>query len=169
MNSYFLTNRSKYYYFAFSMIPLIAIMGLFLYFTRNFVCVQFYFLGCALYAIYVLLKKLRTEHVAISEKGVEYSAPGINFEVHWSDVEKLSKHWRFGFQHECLLVGNSKVRVKKWWGGNFGIPTPMNFWTDKTIVPLSCFSENWRDSELGRQIKQYAPHLFEKEKSVQSA
>jgi hypothetical protein len=34
------------------------------------------------------------------------------------------------------------------------------------FIPLSPFDKNWRDSELGQQIKQYAPHLFEKEKSV---
>lgn len=30
-------------------------------------------------------------------------------------------------------------------------------------IPIHNFGKNWRDSELGQQIKQYAPHLFELE------
>ncbi len=33
-------------------------------------------------------------------------------------------------------------------------------------IPIHNFGNNWRDSELGQQIKQHAPHLFEKEKSA---
>ena len=171
MKSYFLTRRSQYYYSAFTLIGLIVILSAYIYFARNLICAQIYFLGIGLYAFYILFKKLKDEHLSISQEGVEYSAPGINFEVRWNDFEKISTHWRYGFHHECLLVSNAKVRVKKWRGGNFGIPAPANFWTEKTIVPLSCFAKNWRDTELGVQIKQYAPHLFEEEnphKSVKS-
>jgi hypothetical protein len=36
-------------------------------------------------------------------------------------------------------------------------------------IPIHNFGKNWRRSKLGQQIKQYAPHLFENEKSVKSA
>jgi len=160
MNSYYLTSRSNYIYFGFSMVALVTIIGLFLYFFRNTLCFQVYLLGCGLYSVYILFQKLRNEHVVVTQKGIEYFAPGIILEVDWESIEKISSHWRYGFQHECLLVDNSRVRMKKWHVFNSGVPTPINFLSAKTIVPITCFSENWRDSELGQQIKQYAPHLF---------
>ncbi len=36
-------------------------------------------------------------------------------------------------------------------------------------IPIQNFGDDWRQSKLGQQIQQYAPHLFEKEKSAQSA
>jgi hypothetical protein len=41
--------------------------------------------------------------------------------------------------------------------------------TRSNHIPIHNFGDNWRDSDLGQQIKQHAPHLFEKEKSAQSA
>ncbi|MFZ5856453.1 MAG: hypothetical protein ACOYZ6_06445 [Chloroflexota bacterium] len=40
--------------------------------------------------------------------------------------------------------------------------------TLKRGIPLYLFTDNPIDSEIGQQIKQHAPHLFEKEKSAQS-
>lgn len=170
MNSYYLTSRSKRIYSITSLIALVVMISLFFYISRNIFCMQIYFLGLGLFSIYALFQKLKNEHVELTEKGIEYHAPGVIFETGWESIEQISNHWRYGFVHECLLVDNSRIRMRKWsfFLGGRNVPTPA-FSSRKTLVPLSCFSENWRDSELGQQIKQYAPHLFEKEKSVQSA
>ena len=170
MYSYYLTSRSKFIYSVTSLVALVAIISLFLYIARNIFCIQIYFLGVGLFSIYALFQKLKNEHIVLTEKGVEYHAPGVIFETDWKSVEQISNHWRYGFVHECLFVDNSRIRMRKWsflLGGR-NVPTPL-FSSRKTLIPLSCFSENWPDSELGQLIKQYAPYLFEKEKAVQSA
>jgi hypothetical protein len=49
----------------------------------------------------------------------------------------------------------------------FGFPFPHRFFDLQLyLIPLSCFDQNWRESKLGQQIEQHAPHLFEKEKSA---
>lgn len=161
MNSYYLTNRSKYLLTAFSTLILAMICGLFLYIFHSTPCVQIYFIGAGIYNIYYVIQKTQKEHIMISEKEIEYNSPGISFEANWEDIKEISTYWHNGFRNECLLIDNSRVHTKK----NSllmqrTIPTPFEFVPKETIIPLSCFSENWRDSELGSQIKQYAPHLF---------
>lgn len=162
MNNYYLTKRSKYIYSTFGLLTLSVFIGFFLYIFPDFLCFQLYLLVLGLIGIYNLIQTVQNEHVVVSEKGIEYYAPGVIFEADWNSIEKISKHWRNGFRHDCLVIDNSQVRIKKWslfFGRNF--PTPFELVPRKTLIPLSGFSENWRDSELGQQIKQYAPHLFQ--------
>ena len=99
----------------------------------------------------------------VSENGIEYHTPWLIIETKWIGVEKISFSWHDGFRYECLLVDNSQTHIRKWSLPERYPPTPFMGMQYKTVFPLSCFAENWRDSELGQQIKQYAPHLFEKE------
>ena len=155
---YYLTSRSKYFFIGFSVLGTVILIGLFLYISRNFPCLQFYFLGLGLFSIYLLFQTIQKEHMVVSEKGIEFHSPTVVFETKWESLQRISTHWYQGFRQECLIVDNSQVRIRKWSLGS--IPAPFEFVPRNTIIPLSCFSENWRDSELGRQIKQYAPHLF---------
>jgi hypothetical protein len=165
MNSYYLTNHSKYIYLAVSLLVLIVTIGLFLYFIPV-LCFRIYFLGLGLFGIYATLGKIRNEHIIVSENGIEYHTPWLIVETKWAGVEKLSFYWHNGFRYECLLVDNSQTRIRKWVFPERNPPTPFIGMYNKTIFPLSCFAENWRDSELGQQIKQYAPRLFENKQSV---
>ena len=168
MNSYYLTSRSKYIYLVVSLLALVATIGPFLYFIPV-LCFRIYFLGLGLFGIYVTLKRIRSEHIIVSDHGIEYHTPWMIVETKWESIEKVSFFWHNGYRYECLLVDNSQTRIRKWSFPERYPPAPFREMTRKTIFPLSCFANNWRDSELGQQIKQYAPHLFEKEKSVQSA
>ena len=67
-----------------------------------------------------------------------------------------------------MVVDQSNVKIKNWTINANSYPSVLEAYPQNIAIPLSCFSNNWRDSELGQQIKQYAPHLFEKEKIVQS-
>ncbi len=170
MNSYYLTSRSKYIYFSVSLLMLIAMIGLFVCIFPHILCLRVYLVGLGLFGIYNIIQTLRIEHIVVSEKGIEYYAPGVVFETDWKSIEKISVNWRYGFRHDCLLIDNSQIRMKKWsffLGRN--LPMPFEFFSRKALIPLSGFSEKWRDSQLGQQIKEYAPHLFEKEESAQSA
>ncbi len=161
MNSYYLTIRSKYIYFMVSLLTLIAMIGFFVSIFSKFYCLQIYLIGIGLFSIYNINQTIRNEHIVVSEKGIEYHSPGMILEAKWEDIEEISFRWYQGIRNECLLIDNSKIRLKKW-----SFPArypPTTLWESlrqKTIIPLSCFSDNWHNSELGQQIKQYAPHLF---------
>ena len=114
--------------------------------------------------IYWMIK----ENISVSEYGLEYEGPDFAFGTKWENIESISAGWYFPVKIEGVTVDKSLIRVTKM---AFGVTKRFPVWgfSQKVFVPLSCFSDNWRDSELGGQIKQRASHLFEKEKSVQSA
>lgn len=100
-----------------------------------------------------------TSHIVVSEEGVMWHSPGFTLWARWENLEKIS-HRFYGFSIQEGLAGTKPmVRIN-----NTGIgflPTPWQLPPVKPFIPLSCFVDNWRNSELGRQIKQYAPHLFQ--------
>lgn len=160
MNNYYLTNRFKYFFIGFSMLQIIIFISLFLYITP-IRCIQVYVLAIGLFGIYTTLKKIQNEHLVVSEKGVEYYSPWLILESKWESIEKISYYWHNGLRVESLLIDNSQIRVKKWSFPDRGPLTPLEGFPRKTIIPLSCYADNWRNSELGQQIKQNAPHLFQ--------
>ena len=160
MKSYYLTNRSKYLYAGLSAIVLVAFF-LVVYYFRNAVCFSLYILGFGILSGYYTIHKIRNEHITISKNGIEYHSPWIIIETGWESVEKISHYWHDGFRYECLLVDNSQTRIKKWSFPDRYPPTPLEGFPHKTIFPLSCYAYNWRNSELGQQIKLFAPQLFE--------
>ncbi|HAE60390.1 MAG TPA: hypothetical protein DCG54_13015 [Anaerolineae bacterium] len=93
------------------------------------------------------------QSITIAPDGIfYYIKPFQKIQVGWDGFQKTGKIlFREGlFIKESYLIANGKALYI-------------------TFIPLSTFAKNWRDSDLGQQIKQYAPHLFEKEKSAQSA
>ena len=146
-------------------IALIGIMiGVMVYASRNDtempICLLFYFLSIGIANAGFILQKIIFEHITVSANGVEYQAPGIIFDTDWNNIEKISYHWHHSWRIECLLIDNDQIRIKKWSFPARALPSPLTPFSHKTIIPLSCFAENWRENELGQQIKQYAPQLF---------
>ena len=168
MNSYYLTRHSKNFFIGFSLLEIVIGIGLFLYIVRV-PFLQVYALGLGLFSVYASLKKIHDTHLIVTERGIEYHSPWLIMEVKWETIEKISTNWLSGLRVESLFIDNSQIRIKKWTFPDRGPSTPLEKFPHKTIIPISCFADNWRDTELGQQIKQYAPHLFEKEKSMQSA
>jgi hypothetical protein len=114
MNNYYLTKRSKYIYSTFWLLTLSVFIGFFLCIFPNLLCFQLYLLALGLIGIYNMIQTIRNEHVVVSEKGIEYYAPGVIFETDWKSIEQISKYWRNGFRHDCLVIDNSRIRMKKW-------------------------------------------------------
>jgi hypothetical protein len=73
-------------------------------------------------------------------------------EAAWKDITGLGFRWGPLPRMEGLLVPATGER------------TPF-----EKFIPLSIFADDWRASELGGQIKKYAPHLLESESPVQTA
>jgi hypothetical protein len=161
MNTFYLTNRFKCQSGTLLLSLTVIFIGLFIYVTRDASCALIYFAGLGIFTIFRTVHKILNEHIVISEKGIEYYSPWIIVETKWESIEKIAYYWHGGLRVECLLVDNSKTLIKKWSFPDRYPPAPFGGpFSQKTIFPLSCFADKWRDAELGQQIKQYAPHLF---------
>ena len=120
-------------------------------------CLLIYFLGLFLLPIYSIFN----EHIILTENEITFCRLGLEFKTRWGNIEAIGV---FLFQ-EGLYIDKSKIKIMKWFLGT--IETYMGL-GQEVFIPLSFYSTHWRDSELGQQIKQYAPHLFE-QKNPKSA
>lgn len=116
----------------------------------------------ALCIIFFAMKNLTTERLTLSDEGIEYHRLGLTFNTKWENVRVLRTRWFSPFEQEGIFLAADQFRITEWWINS----NELGVWGQKAFIPLSKFSDNWRNTELGIQIKQYAPHLFEKEKSA---
>lgn len=156
--TYYLTTKWKVVTFIFHTIYFIALLGIFSYFISIFTVVYIVMGSIALISSIYELNKVR---IIINPQGIEYHVPfTFVYEVTWNEITEIEV---YGFR-ECLFIDKDLVKVIYSRGEIYA--TYMGF-GQFAYIPVSAFSENWRVSELGLQIKQYAPNLFEKEKSKQ--
>lgn len=107
-----------------------------------------------------------TPRIIISKNGVEWHSLGFTLLARWENVEKISRRF-YGFSlQEGLNITKLSLRITKTGVGY--LPTPWQIPPVRPFIPLSCFGDNWRDSELGVQIKYHAPHLFENPSSLRA-
>jgi len=149
MKVYYLTNQYKVYY---SIIPLSILLMVFVppILISSNVWLPLLFI---VFVVTQLVRRATKEHISISANGIEYNRPGIIFEVNWKNIERYGDQLTVAGNQEGLFVDKSNIKIKHWY-----VLEMLN--RQKVFIPLSCFSENWHNSELGKQIKQYAPHLF---------
>jgi len=152
-------NLSHFIYIA----SFIIVIGLYMYFLTpsGFIL---YLLIFGIFSIARNFRALEEEIIYISANTIEYRRLGSTFEVRWENIKEISQGW-YLYKQDCFVIDKSLIRIKEmsFWG--YPILYKL-FDFQNVIIPLSCFDTNWRDSGLGQQIKQYAPHLFEKEKSA---
>src|SRR4030095_7268463 len=158
MKTYYLTSFWKYYSLLSGSSLFWFILGAISYQGKSF---DFVFLTSILGLIDIALAfyNIPTSHIVVSEDGVVWHSLGFTLWIRWEDVEKIS-HQFYGFSiQEGLASTKLMVQINKTGVGY--LPTPWQIPPVKPFIPLSCFVDNWRTSDLGQQIKQYAPHLFE--------
>jgi hypothetical protein len=161
MNKYYLTHRFKLLHTA-SGLVLSMLTALLLYSMWKLPVLNLFLLVLLGFTIISAVYWIRKENIVISSEGIEYDGPDVAFGTKWKNIEKISSGWYFPIKPEGLIVDKSSIRTTKMAIGTVK-RFPLWIFSRKVFIPLSCFSNNWRDSELGQQIKQYAPHLFEKE------
>jgi hypothetical protein len=122
-----------------------------------YVCLSIY----SILILFFTFKNITGEHIELSVNGIEYHRFGLTFNVKWENIEEINTYWQIPFRQEGLYIDPDLIRITQWSLGSYKAHSG---WSRKSFIPLSIFSENWRDSELGQQIKQYAPHLFESTK-----
>jgi len=159
VKTYYLTAKFKILY---AIMPILILVLLFKIFAPNYVCLGIY----GIPILFISFKNITSAHVILSDNGIEYHRLGLTFNVKWENIEKIGIYYPIPYRLEGLFVDHSLIKLKEWWLGTFAI---YGGWGRRAFIPLSSFSNNWRDSLLGQQMKQYAPELFEKEKSAQSA
>jgi len=165
--TYFLTSKNKNQYLMTIMsITIIGIAGIYLVLWFSNVISQgpiiaILPIGFAIYQIVYMVNYYNNKHIAVNDTGIKYNTPRIAFHAKWQDLEKISIGWHEQRKQEGLIVDKLKLETKN---SIQKIPSMHYFPSQsaKAFIPLSCFAENWRDSALGQQIKQHAPHLFEK-------
>ena len=158
MKKYFLTIRYKLLHSAFGVILSLAVAVLLLQF-KKMPFLDLWLLVLASSIIFISIYWIKKENLSVSEEGIEYEGPDFAFGTKWENVTTISAGWHFPFRAEGVIVDKSFIQVRKM---SFGVIKRYPVWGFSQIVfiPLSCFSDNWRDSELGQLIKQRAPHLF---------
>ncbi len=102
------------------------------------------------------------DRLVISPDGLEFHSFGKLMFVEWKNLEQgtINNQRLFRRIFEGIFLDASLVQIKYW------LPILLNRERKTIVISLNRYSKNWRDSEFGQQIKQYAPNLFEKEKSV---
>lgn len=87
------------------------------------------------------------QKLVVARSGIEYHVGLSRIKASWKDVEKIVSRWDLFPHTEGLIVPKTGE-----------LPLLLS----KLFIPLSLFAENWRESELGREIKKHAPHLFDR-------
>jgi len=113
----------------------------------------FIFIYAAVSGGYSLLKA----QIRFSSETVDYRTFLIVFSTKWKDISKLEVK-KNRFNQEGIYI---KSQAAKGWPVIGAHPDGLD-----VFIPVFMFVKSWRDSDLGQQIKQHAPHLFEKEKSA---
>jgi hypothetical protein len=165
MKKYYITSKYKLLYSLIGLLELIPNIAL-LFLIRQIPFINIIYLLLIGYVIVRVFYRIKDETITISDTGIEYNTPGTILEINWENIYKISYCWRRLIKQECLVIDQSYVKIERWAVDPNSYPTLVENHQKNIAIPLSCFSDGWRNSELGQQIKQYAPRLFEKEKSA---
>jgi hypothetical protein len=151
MKTYYLTMRWKTIIFLWSAIYTGLIFGLFAYFLRFFL-VLYVILGVV--SLVSTVYYLCSTKIIVTDKGIEYHIPLVFvIEIAWGEIDEIGYHWF----REGMFIERNSINIKH---ANRNTYATFMGYGQSAFIPLSSFSNNWRDSKLGQQIKQYAPHLF---------
>lgn len=150
MNQYYLTTKFKILY---ATISIVSVAILFKISISDYICASIF----GTYILFATFKTITGEHIELSVSGIEYHRFGLTFNAKWENLREINLHWFSLVDQEGVFIDHDLIRITEWWTGYYKV---YGGWSQKAFIPLSKFSENWRESELGQQIKQYAPHLF---------
>lgn len=100
---------------------------------------------------------INVTRITTSQAGIGFYSPGSQLHTDWANLEKIGSH-AFLFRlrkQDCLLLRQPASEIKTWWAPLLIIP-------EGKKIPLS-LHKKWQESELGQELKKYAPHLFNQE------
>lgn len=111
----------------------------------------------AVMAVYFLYLSSRIR-VITSPNGIEYHQQGYYLHATWENVESIGKV-NFGrLEREGLFVRNALMKTTSIYRILHGSAV---YDVRSRFIPFTPLMPDWRDSELGLDILQYAPHVFD--------
>lgn len=93
----------------------------------------------------------------ISPAGIEYYQVGYSVKTTWDNIARIGKIPTGRIMAEGLILSEPALFVSSW------LARVKYIQTRGKLIPLSSFKRNWKASELGQNIKKYAPRLFVEE------
>lgn len=93
-----------------------------------------------------MISMVLNQKIVVTRYGIEYHVGWSRIETKWKDIERIVFRWDLFPKTEGLLIPRTESLSSS---------------LSELFIPLSLFAENWRESELGEEIKKNAPHLFE--------
>lgn len=96
-----------------------------------------------------------------SPQGIEYRCPEYKTYAAWSDLQQISDVAAgFPFRVDGIIVRQLAVQVQ--------VPRRLRWYANIQAkdIPLAPFATDWRNSELGEDIKRCAPHLFNRHTDI---
>jgi hypothetical protein len=147
----------------------VAILSLLMYHryhrigNTTFTCGSVFGLICLVIAL-----KSTNYVILIFENGLKIRDAGGVVEARWDELTEIQEKRFFLWKITGLFVltpTRNEIPLSIYKRGLNTISFPINI-QRSAFIPLTLFADDWRNSDLGQQIKQHAPHLFEKEKSA---
>ena len=159
MKTYYLKPFCKYYFLIPPIILFWSIIGLIIFFSEQvYNVLPIIFIGIV--GTIINVRNANTTRIVVFKKGIKWYRSGFIYWTRWEYIAKIS-HRFYGLSiQEGFVVNKLMIHFRKWGIGNITSPWNILFLKSRPFIPLSCFSNNWHTSELGQQIKEYAPHLF---------
>jgi hypothetical protein len=106
------------------------------------------------------------KRVVVSPAGIELYDTLYTICAKWSDIEHV-KDVQKGLRHlDVLILKTPRMQKRRWlgwmvfWNPETQLESEGKFIPVEKIIPLGLMFPNWRNSELGRDIRQYIPDLF---------
>ncbi len=128
----------------------------------NASCLMLFFAVAIIFNFVRVFYWLKNAALIVTSETIKYKNAGIVVETSWNMIEDVEKIflWSSWTKQDCLVVDNSNIKISTAPFAWLLSPETKPFNIQKAVIPLSCFAEDWRNSEIGQQIKEYAPHLF---------
>lgn len=153
MSTFYLTSKWKIILSLWQFILISLVLVPAIYFIRFF---SIFYLAIGIFSFLFSVYSLDKERIVVTEKGIEYRRwfyAFLTINVNWTDFDEIG--W-YGFREGLFIDKESITQF-----------TPhhlfVTYWGlgRSAFIPLSVFSNVWRNSEIGHAIKKHAPHLFE--------
>lgn len=93
-----------------------------------------------------------------SADGIEYHQFGVRIKSAWDEVDSIHTIRTGVGDREGLMLANPSIETG-WWHRLFIRGASKND-IRRRFIPFTPLMRNWRKESLGRDIQQYAPHLF---------
>jgi hypothetical protein len=110
--------------------------------------------GLFLLSIWLTAETFKTTRLVLSPERLEFYSPGLVLTTSWDNLERIGSVSTLlgSAKSDNLVLRAAAIQKTAWW---FKLLRKH----PEHVIPMSMFS-NWRGSEIGQEIKRYAPHLF---------